>query len=91
MKKAIAIIVLGFVLSGCAPTVFRSHGPEGGVISVDMFAINKNSPEKIQKIADAHCKKYGMTRATKIMKTKGGFYDPDNMFGYGPGRKFKCE
>ena len=54
MKKLLGIVVLGLLLNNCAPTVFRSHGPEGGVISVDMFALHKNSPKKIQEIADKH-------------------------------------
>ena len=91
MKKILGIVVLGLMLNNCAPKVFRSHGPEGGVISIDMFALHKNSPKKIQEIADIHCKKYGKNNATNIVKTRGGLMDPDNIFGAGAGRRFKCE
>ncbi len=58
MKKAILIIILGLLLSGCATTHLESRSSSGGVIARDTFLAMGESEQVMKARATRQCQAY---------------------------------
>ena len=76
MKKAIAIIILGFILSGCATTADYGSATESGIkiYHTGVATITQRNNE-----AQAHCSRYNK-KAVFVRSSSIPLYD-----------EFKCE
>nr|ABZ06578.1 hypothetical protein ALOHA_HF4000097M14ctg1g22 [uncultured marine microorganism HF4000_097M14] len=76
MKKAIAIIILGFILSGCATTADYGSATESGI---KIYHTGIAKIEQRNSEAQAHCSRYNK-KAVFVRSSSIPLYD-----------EFKCE
>ena len=69
MKKLLGILVLGFLLSGCATDFLESQSSSGGVIARDTFLALGETKAQLEVRANRQCKQYN-PNSKAILKLK---------------------